>query len=44
MFHVVGAIDGKHVTIKCPKETGTLYHNYKNKGFFSLCLLPICDA
>ena len=40
--HVIGAIDGKHVRVKCPKNTGSLYHNYK--VFFSLVLLAICDA
>ena len=42
LLHVIGAIDGKHVRIECPKNLGTLYHNYKS--FFSLVLLAICDA
>ena len=42
MGHVVGAIDGKHIRIQCPKKTGTLHHDYK--GFFNLVLLAICDA
>ena len=40
--HVIGALDGKHVRIECPKKSGTLYHNYKS--FFSLVLLAMCDA
>ena len=38
----VGALDGKHCTIQCFNNTGSLFYNYK--GCFSVVLLGISDA
>jgi len=40
--HCVGAVDGKHIRVECPKNSGTLYYNYKQ--YYSLILLAICDS
>ena len=42
MPHCLGALDGKHVGIRKPAFSGSLWYNYK--GFFSMVILSICDA
>ena len=40
--HVIGAIDGKHIRVKCPAGGGTLYHNCK--GFSSIVVIAVRDS
>lgn len=37
-----GCIDGKHIRIKCPKKSGTMFYNYKQ--YFSIVLQAVADA
>ena len=38
--HCIGAIDGNHIGIDCPKNSAFNYYNYK--GFFSMIILAVC--
>ncbi|XP_039297262.1 uncharacterized protein LOC120354335 [Nilaparvata lugens] len=40
--YVLGAMDGKHVQLRAPWNSGTEYYNYKH--FFSIVLFALVDA
>ena len=40
--HICGAVDGKHVAVRCPAKSGSVYFNYKK--FYSIILLAVVDA
>lgn len=40
--HCLGAVDGKHIRLTCPFNSGSMYFNYK--AYFSVVLMAIADA
>ena len=38
----VGSTDGKHIRLKCPSNSGSMYYNYKN--YYSIVLQGLADA
>ena len=40
--YCIRAIDGKHVMIQCPFNSGSLFYNYKS--YFSIVLLAVASA
>ncbi|GAB1869452.1 Protein ANTAGONIST OF LIKE HETEROCHROMATIN PROTEIN 1-like [Camponotus japonicus] len=37
----VGSVDGKHIRLQCPPNSGTLFYNYKK--YYSIVLMTVAD-
>ncbi|GBN74709.1 hypothetical protein AVEN_224459-1 [Araneus ventricosus] len=40
--HCLGAVDGKHIRIICPMNSGSMFFNYKD--YYSVVLMAVADA
>ena len=40
--HSIGAMDGKHITVQAPANSGSYFFNYKHS--FSIVLLAVVDS
>lgn len=40
--NIIGALDGKHIKIKCPANSNSAFYSYK--GYCSTVILVLCDA
>lgn len=40
--HCIGAVDGKHIRIVCPEQSGSMFYNYKD--YYSIVLMAIADS
>ena len=40
--HCIGAVDGKHIRVRKPRKSGTLFFNYKK--YFSVVLFAAVDS